>query len=249
MIIVVFLLYPGLRLALSEWKQCGLLIENEALFTINKDGCHWLWGWGSYIGLHVCKLTCDWLKDVRFQLPCTLWKYAAGSSIHPLIPYCPLTPFTARRPTYSSANPLLFSSLLFTPPPIHPLIPIVLQPIVHELLVCLLLPANRTQNGNGRRRQNIDQEGTDSSKTEEEVAGKTCKGKGKRSGSHPQQCWLFTIKQWRRFREGRQPRIRSGQWRSNRGFSRFKEPGPPTVRGPRPVRESRETSNEHKSLS
>src|SRR6218665_318589 len=24
----------------------------------------------------------------------------------------------------------------------------------------------------------------------------------------------------------------SNQWRSNRGFSRFKEPGPPTVRGP-----------------
>src|SRR6218665_3630218 len=26
--------------------------------------------------------------------------------------------------------------------------------------------------------------------------------------------------------------FRAKQWRSNRGFSRFKEPGPPTVRGP-----------------
>src|SRR6218665_410814 len=26
--------------------------------------------WSSY----VCKLTCDWLKDARFQLLCTLWK-------------------------------------------------------------------------------------------------------------------------------------------------------------------------------
>ena len=42
-------------------------------------------------------------------------------------------------------------------------------------------------------------------------------------------------------------RKRAEQWRSNRGFSRFKEPGPPTVRGP--DRESRETRNEHKSYA
>src|SRR6218665_345928 len=35
--------------------------------------------------------------------------------------------------------------------------------------------------------------------------------------------WLDDIKEWG-----------GEQWRSNRGFSRFKEPGPPTVRGPRP---------------
>src|SRR6218665_2385081 len=74
MIIVVVLLYPGLRLALSETRS-----ENSAdclskmrlyLRSIKTAviGC----------GAEALKLTFDWLKDVRFPLPCTLWKYAAG---------------------------------------------------------------------------------------------------------------------------------------------------------------------------
>src|ERR1043165_586462 len=47
-------------------------LKSNFLFTISNENSHWLWS----AGREICILTCDWLKDLRLQLPCTLWKYA-----------------------------------------------------------------------------------------------------------------------------------------------------------------------------